>query len=71
LKIHVAIDIKKKKIVALDVTSEEVYDGSRLKELVDNALENNILKRVIEIRHMTVMKIFDIFLIRTLKLQSK
>lgn len=32
LKIHVAVDIKKKKIVALDVTSEEVYDGSRLKE---------------------------------------
>ena len=48
LKIHVAVDIKKKKIVSLDVTSEEVYDdGSRLKELVDNALENNTLKRVI------------------------
>ena len=31
LKIHVAIDIKKKKIVSLDVTSEEVHDGSRLK----------------------------------------
>jgi Transposase DDE domain len=47
LKIHVAVDIKKK-IVSLDVTSEEVYDdGSRLKELVDNALENNTLKRVI------------------------
>jgi hypothetical protein len=36
------------KHVSLDVTSEEVYDGSRLKELVDNALENNTLKRVIE-----------------------
>lgn len=47
LKIHVAVDIKKKKIVSLDVTSEEVYDGSKLKELVDNALENNTLKRVI------------------------
>jgi hypothetical protein len=43
----IAVDIKKK-IVLLDVTSEEVYDdGSRLKELVDNALENNTLKRVI------------------------
>jgi hypothetical protein len=29
------------KLVSLDVTSEEVYDGSRLKELVDNPLENN------------------------------
>ena len=44
LKIHVAVDIEKKKIVSLDVTSEEVYDGSRLKELVDNALENNTLE---------------------------
>ncbi len=47
MKIHVAVVIKKKKIVALDVTSEEVYDGSRLKELVDNALESNTLKRII------------------------
>jgi len=47
LKIHVAVDIEKKKIVSLDVTSEEVYDGSRLKELVDNALENNTLEKVI------------------------
>jgi len=47
LKIHVAVDIKKKKIVSLDVTSEEVYDGSRLKGLVDNVLENNTLNRVI------------------------
>jgi hypothetical protein len=41
---HIAVDdIKKKKIVSLDdVTSEEVYDGSsRLKKLLDNALENN------------------------------
>jgi hypothetical protein len=38
-KIHVVVvDIKKKKIVSLDVTSEEVvHDGTRLKKLVDNA----------------------------------
>jgi hypothetical protein len=47
LKIHVAVDIKKKKIVSLDVTSEEVHDGSRLKKLVSNASENNDVKRVI------------------------
>ena len=46
-KIHVAIDIKKKKIVSLEVTSEEIHDGSRLKNLVNNALENNTLKIVI------------------------
>ncbi|MFY9794735.1 MAG: hypothetical protein WB988_09020 [Candidatus Nitrosopolaris sp.] len=32
IKIHVTVDIKKKKIVSLDVTSEEVYDGNRLTE---------------------------------------
>lgn len=47
LKIHVAVDINKKKIVSLDVTSEEVHDGSRLKKLVSNASENNDVKRVI------------------------
>ncbi len=49
LKIHVvAVDIKKKKIVSLDVTSEEVHeDGTMLKRLVYNASENNDVKRVI------------------------
>ena len=42
-----SVDIKKKKIVSLEVTSEEIHDGSRLKNLVDNALENNTLKIVI------------------------
>jgi hypothetical protein len=44
LKIHVAVDIKKKKIVSLEVTSEEVHDNKMLKELVDNASENNDVK---------------------------
>jgi Transposase DDE domain len=48
LKIHhVAVDIKKKKIVSLDVTSEEVRDGTMLKKLVNDASENNDVKRVI------------------------
>ncbi|HET7391518.1 MAG TPA: transposase [Nitrososphaeraceae archaeon] len=42
----VAVDVKKKKIVSLDVTSEQVYDGSKLKEMVDSSSENNTLKRV-------------------------
>src|SRR4249920_2671181 len=38
LKIHVAVDIKKKKrILCLEVTSEEVHDSRMLKKLVDNA----------------------------------
>jgi hypothetical protein len=36
LKIHVAVDIKKKRILSLEVTSEEVHDGKMLKNLVDN-----------------------------------
>lgn len=36
LKIHVAIDIKKKRILSLIVTSEEVHDGKILPELIDD-----------------------------------
>ncbi len=47
LKIHVAVDIRRKKIVSLVVTSEEVHDGRMLKKLVDHVSENNDVKRVI------------------------
>ncbi|MGH3062627.1 MAG: IS5 family transposase [Gaiellaceae bacterium] len=45
LKIHVAVDIKNKKIISLEVTSEEVHDGKMLKKLVDTAsVANNNVK---------------------------
>jgi hypothetical protein len=48
LKIHVAVDVKKKKIVSLEVTTKEVYDGMMLRKLIENAAaENNNVKRVI------------------------
>lgn len=49
LKIHVVdVDIKKKKIVSFDVTSEEVHEnGTMLKRHVDKSSENNDVKRVI------------------------
>ena len=47
LKIHITVDIKKKRILSLVVTSEEVHDGKILKKLVDNASENNKVKRVL------------------------
>ena len=47
LKIHVAVDIKRKRILSLEVTSEEVHDGRILKKLVDNASENNNLKGIL------------------------
>jgi IS5 family transposase len=47
LKIHVAVDIKRKRILSLEVTSEEVHDCRILKKLVDNASENNNLKGIL------------------------
>jgi len=47
LKIHVAVDIRKKKILYLETTSEEVHDGQVLKKLVDHSLEKNKVKRVL------------------------
>jgi Transposase DDE domain len=47
LKIHVAVDIEKKRILSLEVTSEEVHNSTKLKNLVDSTLDDNIVKRVI------------------------
>ena len=41
LKIHIAVNIKTKEILALEVTDEKVHDGKQLKALVDHALERN------------------------------
>jgi len=37
LKIHIAIDVKSKRILALEVTKEKVADGCRLRSLVKEA----------------------------------
>jgi hypothetical protein len=47
LKIHIAVDIDKKKFVSLEITSEEVHDDKILDKLFDNALEDNNVKRAI------------------------
>ncbi len=41
LKIHVAVNIKTKEILALEVTDEKVHDGKVMKQLVEQVLENN------------------------------
>ncbi len=41
LKIHVAVDIKKKRILSLHVTSEEVHDGKVLRKLIDEITVKN------------------------------
>ena len=47
IKIHVAVDIKTKKIVSMSVTKEDVYDGKMLKELVDGASKKHSIKKVL------------------------
>lgn len=41
LKIHVAVDIKTKQILALEVTDEKVHDGKVMKQLIEQVLNNN------------------------------
>lgn len=47
LKIHFAVNIKTKQVVSMDVSSEKVHDGKRLKRLVKKAKENVKVKRVL------------------------
>jgi len=41
LKIHIAVDIKTKEILALEVTDEKVHDGKVMKQLIEQVLNNN------------------------------
>jgi len=41
LKIHVAVNIKTKEILALEVTDEKVHDGRMLKKLVNHVLDGS------------------------------
>jgi len=47
LKIHVAVNIKTKEILALEVTDEKVHDGKKMKALVERVMKrtkNNYYK---------------------------
>ncbi len=46
LKIHVAVDIKTKEILALEVTGEKVHYGKMLKKLVNHVLDNQDKKKI-------------------------
>jgi IS5 family transposase len=41
LKIHIAVDVKSKKILSMKVTDEHVHDGKALPELVENVIKPN------------------------------
>ena len=47
LKIHIAVDTKSKKIVSMDVTSEKVGDGNRLRKLVREASQKAKVNKVL------------------------
>jgi hypothetical protein len=46
LKIHVAVDIKTKEILALEVTDEKVHDSKMLKKLVNHVLGNHDKRKI-------------------------
>ena len=41
LKIHIAVNVKSKKILSMKVTDEHVHDGKVLPELVENIIKSN------------------------------
>ena len=47
IKVHIAVDIKTKQILAIEVTKEDVGDGRMLKRLVDGAASKAGLKGVV------------------------
>ena len=73
IKIHVAVDIKTKKIVSMYVTKENVYDGKMLKELIDDVSKRCSIKKVLadggydskdNFRHLDEMKVIDVIKVR-------
>ena len=56
IKIHVAVDIRTKKIVSMIVTKEDVHDGKMLKELVDNVSKRYIIKKMHWQTGVTILK---------------
>ena len=45
LKIHVAVNIRTKEVLALEVTDEKVHDSKMMKKLVENVLKINPNKK--------------------------
>ncbi len=46
LKIHVAVNVKTKEILSLEVTDEKIHDGRRLKNPVNHVLDNSDKKKI-------------------------
>jgi hypothetical protein len=46
LKIHVAIDVKSKKIISMKVTDEHIHDSKALPELIENIIKSNEISSI-------------------------
>ena len=46
LKIHVAVDIKTKEILDLEVTGDKIHDSKMLKKLINQVLDNHDKKKI-------------------------
>ena len=69
LKIHVAVDIKRKRILSLHATSEQVHDGKVLPELLDDITikQNKMIESVIADGAYDSNNIFQILLFKGIK----
>ena len=59
LKIHVAVDIKTKEILALEVTDEKVHDGRMLRKLVNHVLDSSREPNTIRIKSVLADGAYD------------
>ncbi|MDR4512482.1 MAG: IS5 family transposase [Nitrososphaeraceae archaeon] len=69
LKIHIAVDIRKKRILSVDVTSEEVHDGKVLSKIVEDVTikQNKEIDTVISDCAYDNNKIFQILSFKGIK----
>ncbi len=59
IKIHVAVGIKTKKILALEVTDEKVHDGKMLMKLVNHVLDNSSEPNMVKIKSVLAYGAYD------------
>ena len=59
LKIHIAVDIKTKEILALELTDEKIHDGKVMRRLVNNILNLSETNTVIKIKSVLADGAYD------------
>jgi len=59
LKIHVAVNVKTKEILALKVTDEKIHDGKMLRKLVNHVLDNSRESNTVKIKSVLADGAYD------------